>query len=32
MVIDYHMLNKQTHIDSYLIPRIDELLNRLGRA
>ena len=25
------MLNRQTHIDSYLISWVDELLNRLGR-
>ena len=31
-VINYHMLNKQTHIDNYAIPWIDELINKLGRA
>ena len=32
IVIDYYMLNKQTCIDSYAIPQIDKLLDRLGRA
>ena len=32
IVINYHMLNKQTHIDSYPIPQINELLDRLGRT
>ena len=32
IVINYNMLNKQTCIDSYPIPWIDKLLNRLGRV
>ena len=30
--MDYRLLNKQTRLDSYPIPRIDELLDRLGKA
>ena len=32
IVINFHMLNKQNCIDNYLIPHIDELLDRLGRV
>ena len=32
MCINYHALNKQTIRDRYPLPRIDELLDRLGRA
>ena len=32
MCIDYRALKKQTIRDRYLLPRIDDLLDRLGRA
>ena len=32
IVINYHILNKQTRINSYLIPQIDKLLDRLAMA
>ena len=32
MCIDFRMLNKQTKIDTYLIPWIDEILDRLCKA
>ena len=30
--MDYHARNKQTVRDNYLLPRIDELLERLSKA
>ena len=32
MCIDYWVLNKQTIKDRYPLPRIDDLLDRLGQA
>ena len=32
MCIDYRLLNKETKIDAYLIPQIDELLDWLSQA
>ena len=32
MCIDYRLLNKETKIDAYLIPQIDEFLERLSQA
>lgn len=32
MVIDYRLLNKQTPNDEYPIPRIEDIIDRLGRS
>ena len=32
MCVDYYALNKQTIRDNYPLPKIDELLERLGKA
>ena len=32
MTVDYRALNKQTKKDIYLLPRIDDLLDKLSRA
>ena len=32
MCADFGSLNKQTHLDMFLIPRIHKLLNKLGKA
>ena len=32
MCVDFHSLNKQTHLDMFSIPRIHNLLDKLGKA
>ena len=32
MCVDFRSLNKQMHLDMFLIPRIHDLLNKLGKA
>ena len=32
MCIDYHSLNRQTKLDVFLIPRVADLLDGLGKA
>ena len=32
LCVDYRRLNSESRVDAYLMPRIDELLDRLGKA
>jgi len=32
LCVDFRRLNKSTHLDAYCMPRVDELIDRLGNA